>query len=193
MKVTGQPIGRWVLVILVLIGTSLICTEPTRRHAAFNGPVDTNTIVRFFYQPPLSHPRPPRILRAVDDRDPRLDTAPFQVEGRAVCISLAEMRKVVQILSDSIPSWDTSKDVEGPRPAMGLPFPNGLEITVYFSTGTARTVITPGELCATLAPLDVALRNRALWEFQFFRGDYGCNVPGFDLNKYYKEHFSGDR
>jgi hypothetical protein len=193
MKVNRQPTGRCVLLIMALIGTSLSCTEPTRRHAAFNGSVDTNTIVRFFYQPPLSHPHPPFILRAVDDRDPRLDTAPFQVEGLAAYISLAEMRKVVQILNDSIPSWDTSKDVEGPRPPMDLPFPNGLEITVYFSTGTAQTVITPGELCATLAPLDAALRNRALWEFQFFRGDYGCNVPGFDVKKYYKEHFTGER
>lgn len=193
MKVNCPPPGRCVLLLIALIGASLSCTEPTRRHAALSGPVDTNTIVRFFYPPPLSHPHPPLLLRAVGEKDPRLDTAPGVVEGQTAYISLAEMREVVQILNDSVSSWNTSKDVEVPRPPMDLPFPDGLEIDVFFSTGTARTVITPGRLCATLAPLDVALRNRALWEFQWFRLDYDCKVSGFDLKKYYKEHFTGER
>ena len=36
----------------------------------------------------------------------------------------------------------------------------------------------------TLASLDVALRNRALWELQLFQWEYKCTVSGFDREKY---------
>lgn len=192
MKVNCQRTGRCVLLIMALIGTSLSCTELTRRHAALNGPVDTKTIVRFFYIPPLSYAHAPLLLRAVGEKDPRLGTAPGMVEGRTAYVSLAEMREVVHILNDSISSWDMSRDVEVPRPTMDLDIHDKLEIVVFFSTGTARALITPSKLCATLAPIDVALRNRALWEFQLFRVGYHCNVPGFDRNTY-PEHDIGER
>jgi hypothetical protein len=196
MKVNGQPTGRWLLLIIALIGTSLSCTEPTRSHPALGGPVDTRTIVRFFYVPPGPpeiRPHFPLVLQAVGEKDPRRGTAPVRDEGRTAYISLAEMREVVQILNDSLSSWDTSKDVRVPPSGLDLYFPAGMEIIVYFSTGTARTVITPSKLCTTLASIDVALRNRALWEFQLFRRGYDCTVSGFDREKYYKEHFLGDR
>ena len=192
MKVDGQPTGRCVLLIMALIGTSLSCTEPARHHAALSGPVDTKTIVRFLYTPPESYAHVPLVFRALGEKDPRLGTAPMLVEGRTAYISLAEMREVVQILKNSLSSWDTSKDVEVPRPTMGLFFPDGLEVVVFFSTGTARTVVTPSRLCATLAPMDAALRGRALWEFQLFRLGYDCRVPGFD-RKRYLEHYTGER
>ena len=96
-------------------------------------------------------------------------------------------------MDDSLLSWDTSKDVRVPPSGFDGHFPAGMEIIVYFSTGTARTVITRSKLCATPAPLNVALRNRALWQFQLFQGDYGCNVPGFDREKYYMEQLRLDR
>ena len=196
MKVNGQPTGRWLLLIIALIGTALSCTKPTRSHAALSGPVDTKTIVRFFYvppPPPIIHEYIPLLLQAVGEKDPRRGTAPGRDEGRTVYISLAEMREVVQILNDSRLSWDTSKEVRVPPSGIERQWPVGMEIIVYFSTGTARTEISRGKLCATLAPLDAALRDRALWEFQFFRTHYECNVPGFDRDKYYADHFRVDR
>ena len=154
MKVNGQSTGGWLLLIIALIGTSVRCTEPPRSRAALSGPVDTNTIVRFFYIPTQSYAHPPLVLRVVGEKDPRLNTAPLSNVGRTVYISL--------------------------------------EIVMLFSTGTARTVITPSTVCATLAPLDVALRNRARWEFQLFRVEYNCGVPGFDRHKY-PEHDRPER
>ena len=192
MKVNCKPTGRCVLLIMALIGTSLSCTEPPRSHAALSGPVDTNTIVRFFYIPTQSYTHPPLVLRVVGEKDPRLDRAPLSDVGQTAYISLAEMREVVQMLNDSLSSWDTSTDVEVLRPMRDLEIHYGMEIVVFFSTGTARTVITPSMVCATLAPLDVALRNRALWEFQLFRVEYNCDVPGFDRHKY-PEHDRPER
>ena len=45
--------------------------------------------------------------------------------------------------------------------------------------------VDPKQICERLAPLDAALKQpRALWEFQLFRVDYGCHVPGFNRNAF---------
>ena len=191
MKRDYRTAGCYVLLITALAGTAASCARPAGNQTLFSGSVDTNTSLRLFYfRGDYFHP--PLLFRAVGDKDPRLNTAPIFDEGRTVYISLKDMREVVRILANSA-LWQTTRKVEDPRPSMELEMPpDGMEIVLFLSTGTARTLIAPARLCATLAPVDTALRKRALWEFRLFRVQYDCTVPGFDRNAY-PEHDVGER
>jgi hypothetical protein len=64
-----------------------------------------------------------------------------------------------------------------------------MEIRVVSPKGTAVATVSPKRICPTLEPLDAALAtSRALWEFQLFRVEDGCKVPGFN-NQAYPDHW----
>jgi hypothetical protein len=147
--------------------------------------VDQNTITRIFYLPPENYFHPPLIFRVVGENDPRLGTAPMADLGRTVYISLSEMRNLIAALADSNLSWQESKKLETPKEIETHEMTDKMEVKLFSSSGTDRAFVDPKRLCERLAPLDAALKQpRALWEFQLFRVDYDCHVPGFERNAF---------
>lgn len=148
-------------------------------------PVDENTAVRFFYQPSGNYFHFPLVFRAIDQKDPRPNTAAMAAEGRTVYISLSDMRQLMQELADSELMWQESDKSETFESFRKLEISDNMVITVASSKGTAGARLNPTKICKTLKPLDSALKvPRALWEFQGFRLNYGCKVPGFVFDAY---------
>ena len=193
MKVPYQTARTCWALVIALIGASLSFSQAAGGHDTLALPADKSTIVRFFYLPAEDYLHPALIFRVAGEKDPKLNTAPINHTGRTAYISLAEMQDLIQRLSRTGFSWQESKKVEVPKMIGFTDTPGGLEIKLFSSKGTAVTHSNPKKLCETLAPLDAALKQpRALWEFQLFRVDYNCVVPGFDRNAF-PEHEEGIR
>jgi len=154
-----------------------------------NSAVDEKTVVRFFYYPAGDYIRIPLLFRVVEEDNPVLNTAPMREEGRTVYISLPEMRNLVQALTRSGLGWEETEAVEVlgsykdlTRAGIGL---DTMDVRVVTAKGTAKADISPRAICMILKPLDAALKTpRPLWEFQGFRLNYGCKVPGFKPHSY---------
>jgi hypothetical protein len=142
--------------------------------------------VRFFYQPTLAdHFHVPLIVRVVGQNDPRIHTSPFTSEGRLAFVFLSEMQQLMGRLARSGASWRESDKVEAFGSSHRLKALGGLDITIVSSRGTAKGIVEPRRICEFLASLDPAIRSpRALWEFQDFRLDDSCDVPGFNPQAY---------
>jgi hypothetical protein len=155
-------------------------------------PVNDGTVVTFFYLPANSYLHPALIFRVAKPGSPLLNKAPIKNRGgRTPYISIEEMRDLVGLLDHSDLSWRKSKQMEVPGAPSFSQTTGKLEIKVIGSDGTTLSLSNPDDLCQTLAPLDAALKQpRARWEFQLFRVQYHCQVPGFDRNAY-PEHDEG--
>jgi len=165
--------------------TSVSSRQTIDKKNVLNSPVDENTAVRFFYQPAGDYFHVPLVFRAVELKDPRLNTAPMAVEGRTAYVSLSEMQQLMQGLAHSDMAWQESEKVETLGSYKKLDITDDMAITAVSSKGTARASLTPKKICKTLKLLDSALKTpRALWEFQGFRLNYGCKVPGFRYGAY---------
>lgn len=147
---------------------------------------DETTAIRLFYNNESDYFHFPLIFRAVEQRDPRLNTAPMVAEGRTVYISQTEMQSLLRGLAQLDLPWQESKKVETLGSFKRLrPWSDSMEILVACSKGTARVKVDPKKICEILKPLDSALKTpRALWEFQRFRLNYGCQVSGFQYGAY---------
>jgi len=96
---------------------------------------------------------------------------------------------LVQALAHSNLAWQESETVEilGSYKKLmlagvGL---DDMDVRLVLTNGTAKAQIAPKAICKTRKPLDAALKTpRALWEFQGFRLNYGCKVPGFKHDAY---------
>lgn len=155
-------------------------------------PVNDVTVVTFFYLPANSYLHPALIFRVAKPGSPLVNTAPITNRGgRTPYISIEEMRDLVGLLDRSDLTWHKSKQVEVPGAPSFSETTGKLEIKIISSDGTALSLSNPDNLCETLAPLDAVLKQpRARWEFQLFRVQYRCQVPGFDRNAY-PEHDEG--
>lgn len=147
---------------------------------------DDKTAVRFFYQPAAGdYFHAPLVFSVIEEGNSLINTAPMREAGRTVYISLSEMSDVVQGLKRSDIVWQESGDIVTLGSYKKLPLFDDMEILVANSMGTAKARIAPKAICRTLKPLDAALKTpRALWEFQGFRLNYGCKVPGFKPDAY---------
>jgi hypothetical protein len=147
---------------------------------------DEKTVIRFFYQPtPGDYFHAPLVFRVVEEGNPLFNTAPMREEGRTAYISLPEMRELIQRLASARLAWQESGDIVTLGSYKKLPLFDDMELLVTSSKGTATTKVAPKSICETFEPLDGALRTpRALWEFQGFRLNYGCKVPGFKYDAY---------
>lgn len=173
----------WLISLASAVALPAFCLSNGKQ--PLNVSVNKNTIVRFFYLPPESYLHPPLIFRVAGENDPRLGTAPINVLGRTPYISLSEMQNLVTALADWNLSWQKSKKLETPKKIETREMTDKMEVKVFSSSGTDRVLVDPKQLCERLAPLDAALKQpRALWEFQLFRVNYGCHVPGFDRNAF---------
>lgn len=157
----------------------------------FNSPVNEDTAVRLFYNLGAEKSRDyfhgPLTFRAVTEGDPRINTAPLVPHrGRTVYISFGEMRNLIDGLARFDVPWESSRGRESLDWSVEpLPDTDKMDILIVFSKGTARAKLDPKKICTVLKPLDSALKTpRALWEFQRFRLNYGCQVPGFDAGAY---------
>jgi hypothetical protein len=153
------------------------------RASVLNSPVDDKTTVRFFYDPPGDYFHYPLVFRVVEEGNPLLNTASMQKEGQTAYISLSEMRELVRLLAHSGLRWQESETVEvfGSYKKLALAGVglDAMDVRVVTSRGTAKAEVSPKDIC-TLKPLDAALKGpRILCEFQAFRINYGCKVPGF--------------
>jgi hypothetical protein len=184
LKNSSRCVSGLILVIAATAAVMQSCQNYDKRFV-LNSPVDENTAVRFFYQPAGNYFHSPLVFRVVDQKDSRLNTAPMAVEGRTAYISLSEMRQLMQGLAHSDLSWRESEKVEVLGSFRKLDITDNMEITAVSSKGTAQATLNPQKICETLKPLDSALKTpRALWEFQGFRLNYGCKVPGFVYDAY---------
>jgi len=148
-------------------------------------PGDDTTAIRFFYDTG-DYFHFPLIFRAVPKGDSRFNTAPMGFEGRTAYVSKGEMRQLLKELAQSDLPWQVSGKV---RPLGSFKeiqsSTDTMEILVVCSKETASAKFDPTKICDTLAPLDTAFKTpRALSEFQGFRLNYGCQVPGFNPDTY---------
>jgi hypothetical protein len=154
--------------------------------------VDKDTSIRFFFDPG-NYFHVPLIFRVAAPSDPRFNTAPLLPEGRTAFISVSEMQKMKQGLMRMGLSWQESKKEDVFGDALKIPSTYSMAITVISLKGTATSGFDPKKICENLAPLDSALTTpRALWEFQVFRAEYNCRIPGLN-GKAYPDHWPWSR
>ena len=177
------------IVVFTLSSGEMQATQKRDGPSVLNCPVDKNTAVRFFYQPAGDYFHAPLVFRPVEEGDALLNAAPMREEGRTAYISFSEMQDLARLLARSGLGWQESETVEvlGSYKKLGL---SGIgldtmDVRFVSSRGTARAEISPKAICMILKPLDAALKTpRALWEFQRFRLNYNCRVPGFKSDAY---------
>lgn len=149
-------------------------------------PIDSSTAVRFFFHPPLSDRFVfPLVFRVAAENDERMRTAPLLNDGRAIYISLSEMKNLVAALTRSVTMGQQTKNVEVFGSWEMIPSSEAMDVFVIFSKGAARGVILRKDICRILSSLTSSIKTpRALWEFERFRKYNDCSVPGFDDTKY---------
>ena len=154
--------------------------------------IGDHSIVRFFFDPG-NYFHAPILFQAVDNGDKRLNTAPMRSEGRTVYITPKEMASLLSGLPNLGLKWKLTKEQEKLGDATKIIPDYAMVITIVSSKGTARAGFDPAKICETLATLDRAFTTpRAVWEFQLFRAEYGCKVPGLDGQKY-QDHWPWSR
>jgi hypothetical protein len=152
---------------------------------------DKKTIVRLFFQPAdKSYFHSALLFRVTNDDDPKLNTAPIFRDGRTAYISLPEMHLLIERLTSLKLDWRRSKRIARPPTVDHYVIRDKMDITVFFATGTEDALLDPQSICSSLEPLDSALKTpRALWEFQFFRFQYHCQIRGFKPGAYPQRDF----
>lgn len=153
-----------------------------------SSPADQSTAVRFFFHSG-DYFHVPLIFRVGPD-DARLNTAPLLPDGRTAYITASEMDQLKRGLERLGLSWQESKREEAFGDPLKIPLVYQMTITVVSSKGTATAGFDPTKICETLPRLDSTLTTpRALWEFQVFRSEYRCKVPGLN-GQAYPDHWA---
>lgn len=183
----GYPVC---LALLAIFGVAIRCVSQTSDDFhVLSSPADQTTAVRFFFDPG-NYFHAPLIFRVVAPNDTRLNTAPLLKEGRTAYITAPEMDRLKESLLHMGLSWKESIKMEVFGDATKIIPLYKMAIDVTSSKGTARSGFNPAEICKNLAPLDSSLTTpRALWEFQVFRAEYQCKVPGLN-GQAYPNHWS---
>lgn len=181
-----NPLRRTILMaVLAVSGMMTSCYgQKPAESSLLSAPVNENTAVRLFLNSE-NYFHAPLILRVVALNDPRLNTAPMLKEGRTSYISETEMLHFMKGLQKMGLSWKESKERIEFEDATKIPPVYAMVIVVISSGGTTEAGFDPAKICENLAPLDAALSTpRALWEFQLFRSEYKCSVPGLNGQAY---------
>jgi hypothetical protein len=180
-----------------LLLVTLTSAKPAYCQAASQGdaltlPASKHAVVRFFYQPPegeyLHHPL---LFRVVKKSDSRWNTIAYLNVGHTLYISLSDMQQLMINLAHLSLQWEESTEIEPLETWDNVnSYGYGMGIKVLSSKGTAKALIEHDKICETLAQLDGALLTpRALWEFQRFRLQYYCRVPGYNPDAYDEPKF----
>jgi hypothetical protein len=194
MNTTGRIVGAKASLIAIVC-IFLLFSLAAKWENSLDVSANKDTVVRFFYLPPNDYLHPALFLRVAADGYSRINTEVFiDHEGRTTYISLEEMRALVAKLALSKLSWEKTGRAQSPREVGFGETTSDFEITVYSPSETYQAEFQPRvvkghydskKICSTLAPLDSTIKQpRALWEFQLYRRDYRCSVPGFDRSAY---------
>jgi hypothetical protein len=190
-------VNRWsVLLLLCLPAFSFALAQETRtpRHcnAKFpEGSIDGTGTIRFFWteRPFIETSYPPLAFVAVDDRDTRIGTAPMSHYGRTIYISKNEMRQMEGEMAHLPLSWCLSKKVTGLEQFSISLKTLPPDIKIWFSNGTATALLRDDQFCGTIASLDSTIKTpRALWELQYFRIQFSCEIPVSFRSDAYPDH-----
>jgi hypothetical protein len=181
---------RLTLIVLPALFVGIVNSYGQARDAlnVFGPPVNRRTAVRFFFNGD-NHFHPALIFRVVNRHDVRLNTAPLLNQGRTVYITADEMEKLLRGLQ-AMTGWKESQQRIKFGDDIWISPVYALVVLVDSSRGSAQAGFYPDKMCQMLRPLDAAfVTPRALWEFQFCREDFKCNIPGFNYQAY-PDHYS---
>jgi len=172
------------MVSVTVLAASCGFSQSSTKLNVLGSPVDRATAVRLYFSPG-DYRHPPLLLCVVASDDPRMNTAPMLQQGRTAYISATDMQHFLQGLKRMGPSWKESKKrVQFGNDGRWLPN-DAMVIVAVAQRGTAEARVDPAAICKKLAPLDSALSTpRARWEFQEFRTQYKCVVPGSNREAY---------
>jgi len=179
------PRIRWPLLVIVAVMTLPGHAQETGDGNVLRSPADKSVAIRFFLQPPGDYLHVALVFRVVDEKDPRLDTAPILDSGRTAYITLPEMQQLLPAVTQLPLLWRQAGTIEVFGSSRVLPLIDDMDITIVSSHGTARALLDHMKICDRLNPLDSAFKTpRARWEFGLFRIAYGCKVPRFNSDAY---------
>lgn len=155
---------------------------PTR-NATLDAPVTAKTAVSFFWFGDMdSHFRSPINFYVVPDGDPKLHKVVVEATDHQwnAYISASEMQCLIDGLKAFGLRWVDSKGREMFKSGLARTDDGFLDITVVSSTATSKSYIRIARMCDQLSQLDSTMPTpRILWQFQLFRVDNGCRVPGY--------------
>jgi hypothetical protein len=175
------------LLLITVCGASGMRSQSKKsKDFVLSAPIGSDTAVRFFYYSGGDFGGGALLIRAVERGSPQLNTALAVKEGLVTYVSFDEMSKMTEGLAQLNLVWKESKKIERFKPFTVFDEPSvNAEIEVVGSTGTAKARLNGSRICEELGPLDSGLQTRrALLEFQEFRSETGCNVPGFNHLEY---------
>lgn len=175
---------------LILASAPWTSSQVANQRHALTLTADKDSVVRFFFVPAyIAYFPGPLVFRAVEENDPRWNTAPVTDVGRTAYISLSEMRELFAGLSAEPLSWEESPKIEELETYKTIRSDGHMDIKILSSGGTSKSGIPPKQMCESLSRLDHAFRTpRALWEFQFFRQQFDCRLPNFDPLAYHDRY-----
>jgi hypothetical protein len=105
--------------------------------------------------------------------------------GRTAYISQSEMKQLLARLAQPPLQWDESTKIESFESYKTIELDRRMHVKILSINGTAKSSISPNDICATLSRLESALQTpRALWEFQLFQMGYQCHVATFNPDAY---------
>jgi hypothetical protein len=157
------------------------------RSSALDSPVTAKTAVSFFWFGDMdSHFRSPINFYVAPEGDRKLNTVVVESAGPAghqwsAFISSSEMQRLIDGLKALDLRWNDFKGREAFKPGLKRADDGFLDITVVSSKATAKAYVRIARMCDELLRLDPAMPSpRILWQFQLFRVDNGCQVPGYN-------------
>lgn len=174
------------LLLSSLVSLAAIATgQKPNQSAVLDSPVAESTAVSFFWIGDMdSHFRAPINFYAVSQSDRRFHTVsvgPFADHQWNAFISVSEMQRLMDGLKALDLRWVDSKGREAFKDAQKRTGTGFLDITVVSHDGTSKSYIRIARMCEELSQLDSAMPTpRILWQFQLFRVDNGCHVPGYN-------------
>lgn len=154
--------------------------------ALLDAPITEETALSFFWFGDMdSHFRNPVNFFVVPHADQRLHKVEFTdfiTDGQVnMFVSAEEMKRILDGLKALGLSWNDFKGREAFKPGRKRTDDGFLDITLVSPKATAKAYIRIARMCDELSRLDPAMPSpRILWQFQLFRVDNGCQVPGYD-------------
>jgi len=174
------------LVLLLWLSGLGVPAQKTSQSAVLDAPVTEETAVSFFWIGDLdSHWRDPIDFYTVADTDRRLHTvemAPAANPKRQpmAFIKRLEMQRLIEGVKSLGLHWVDIRRKEVLRDYEHRDNSGFLDITVVSSKASTKSHIRIARMCDQLATLDSTMPSpRILWQFQTFRWDNGCKVPGY--------------
>lgn len=177
---------RFLLFSLCALALPTATAQTPTRSAVLDSPVTERTAVSFFWFGDMdSHFRSPMNFYVVPDADSRLHKVEVEAgdDQWNAFISASEMQSLIDGLKALDLRWVDFKGREVFKSLFKRTDDGFLDITVVSSKATSKSHIRIARMCNELSRLDSAMPTpRILWQFQNFRVDKGCRVPGFNNN-----------